>query len=98
MTITITFTKAGGLAPGHPPLAHPNYASGIGGMPAYAGGFVNVKMSGVMKMKIKIKMKEFRIGDFGICIGKRISAVGKVNRRGADRLSSMAKVMQGRVI
>ena len=93
MTITITFTKAGGLAPGHPPLAHPNYASGIGGMPAYAGGFVNVKMSGVMKMKmkIKIKMKEFRIGE-------RISAVGKVNRRGADRLSSMAKVMQGRVI
>jgi len=42
-------------------------------------------------MKIKIKMKEFRIGE-------RISAVGKVNRRGADRLSSMAKVMQGRVI
>ena len=63
-----------------------------------AGGrwkaLVSVKMSGVMK----IKMKEFRIGDFGICIGKRISAVGKVNRRGADRLSSMAKVMQGRVI
>lgn len=49
-------------------------------------------------MKIKIKMKEFRIGDFGIWIGERISAVGKVNQRGADRLSSMAKVMQGRVI
>ena len=49
-------------------------------------------------MKIKIKMMEFRIGDFGIWIGERISAVGKVNQRGADRLSSMAKVMQGRVI